>query len=123
MGSSLTCLLLRDSFPWGVPTKFCRICSYSPRVTHIHSTSRLIYSAFCVMTQRRLEFIDVSGQSIVQSSRVKRSRTARPLKTRLTVCTETSATTNLRYVTSKKSEGLIYTAAEASIPLYPCLLY
>jgi len=39
--------------------------------------------------------------------------TAWPLKMGPIGCTETSVTTNLRCVTSQKSEDIIYTAAEA----------
>jgi hypothetical protein len=38
--------------------------------------------------------------------------TAWPLKMRPTFCPETSVSTTLRYVTSQKSEYLMYTAAE-----------
>ena len=59
------------------------------------------------VTRRILIDTDISGQSIVSSSRGMQSKMG------AIRCPETSVVTNLCYVKYQKSEDLIYAAAEA----------
>ena len=69
-------------------------------------------SLFWDVTQRRLVVTDVSGQLIGPSFKGLALGNLL-LKMRPTDCPKSSATTNLRFETSQKSEEIIYTAAEA----------
>ena len=75
----------------------------------VYSTLELSSSLFSDVTQRILVIIDVSGQPI---GRIFKGQTW-SLKMRPIGCPETSMITNLRWVTSQKSEELIYIAEEA----------
>lgn len=86
-----------------------------PHVLHIPVPPQTSYPRPPVMrcSVDRQFLTEVSGRSICLIVKGKEVQGCQTLENGLTVCTETSVTTNLYCVTSTKSEGFIYTVAEA----------
>ena len=84
--------------------RLCNVANYS----QIHTSS-----LFWDVMQRWLVVTDVSGRPLCLIFKGQSSWTASPLNMGLKRCPWASVTTNLRCVTSQKSECGIFTAAEA----------